>query len=517
MSSSDIPITDQPKQLWICIRLPLLPVEVFTRGMSPDEAHTPVVIHMRQRVAFLDQAAKERGIQIGSSVDTAYTLTAHLISVERDEAKETLALRRLADWCYQFSPFVSIKTVNSLLLEVGGCLKLFHGFDNLKHRIQQGLDQLGYQARLAGAPTPLSALIRAKAACLTDDPVNYSDTDSRTVNITDIPVSCMEVNEKIVQALHSMGIQNMGQLQALPVSGLGKRFGKGFMDYLYRLSGAKADPQTYITPAPTFFSEVHFLADVTNMQSLLFPMKRLLSEFSSFLARRQLAVEKFVWQFNHKGHEPLKMLIHIASPENNQQMFLALTQLQLEQFTGLPEVDNLALMATKFSPAQLQTNDLFRGSSFELIEEQSKKIDDFKEGNLLLNTFRARLGPQTCFGLSMANDHRPEKAWKLIHFNQKDYWHPEKSELNTPRPVYLLSTPEHLRGKQFSKQLVSGYLASSHPTELELLHGPERIDYGWWDQDSSRDYFVARHRSGALYWIFYKIDNGSWYLHGIFG
>lgn len=503
----------QRKQLWLCIHLPRLPLEVFTRGMSPDETDTPVVIHVRQRVAFLNRAAMETGIQIGSSMDTAYTLSARVTSVARDEEKEARALRQLADWSYQFSPVISIKTVNSLLLEVGGCLKLFRGLGNLKCSVQQGLDQLGYQCQLADSPTPLGALLLAKAACLPD----CADTEFATAGFSKVPVSCMEANEKIIQALHSMGIQNMGQLLALPMSGLGKRYGKEFMDYLYRLTGTKADPQINISPAPTFFSEVHFLTDVTNMQSLQFPMKRLLSEFSSFLTSRQLAVDKFIWQFKHRSHEPTKMLLYIANPENNQQMFFALTQLQLEQFNGLPEVDNLALIATEFSAAQLQTDDLFRGNSFELVDEPIQKPGVLKEGNLLLNTFRARLGPQTCFGLSMANDHRPEKAWKLMRFNQKDYWYPENDEITPLRPTYLLSTPKRLPEKSVSGRLTSGKPAASLPAKLELLQGPERIDYGWWDQDSPRDYFVARHHCGALYWVFNHLDDGGWYLHGIFG
>jgi protein ImuB len=478
--------------------------------MSPGETETPVIIHVRQRVAFLNQAAINTGIRVGSTIDTAYTLSARAMSVARDENKEARALKQLADWSYQFSPVISIKTENSLLLEIGGCLKLFRGLGNLKRCVQQGLDQLGYQCQLADSPTPLGALLLAKAAA---KGASLKGTDT----LGKAPVSCMEVHEKIIQSLHSMGIRNMGQLLALPMSGLGKRFGKEFMDYLYRLTGTREDPQINIKPAPTFFSELHFLTDVTNMQSLLFPMKRLLSEFSSFLTSRQLATDKFTWQFNHKNHDPAKMMLYMASPENNQQMFLALTQLQLEQFKGLPGVDSLALIATEFSPAQSRTDDLFRGNSFGLLNEAKTVSGLPREGNLLLNTFRARLGPRTCFGLSMANDHRPEKAWKLIRFNQNDYWIPKQSDINTPRPIYLLSAPERLQEKPVSLHLESGTRVSSRPPKIELLQGPERIDYGWWDQDSPRDYFVARHHSGTLYWIFNHLNNGGWYLHGIFG
>jgi hypothetical protein len=100
-------------------------------------------------------------------------------------------------------------------------------------------------------------------------------------------------------------------------------------------------------------------------------------------------------------------------------------------------------------------------------------------------------------------------------------------------------------------------LNSRPEDKLELLQGPERIDYGWWDRPAideiiTRDYYVATRtdtptdtradkqvENGALYWIFHyggdilsdDFDNsldssldkspdnsrhGKWYLHGIF-
>jgi hypothetical protein len=31
-----------------------------------------------------------------------------------------------------------------------------------------------------------------------------------------------------------------------------------------------------------------------------------------------------------------------------------------------------------------------------------------------------------------------------------------------------------------------------------------------------RDYWVARHPDGSHYWIFRELDEGGWFLHGIF-
>jgi len=52
--------------------------------------------------------------------------------------------------------------------------------------------------------------------------------------------------------------------------------------------------------------------------------------------------------------------------------------------------------------------------------------------------------------------------------------------------------------------------------------GPERIESGWWDGgDVRRDYFVADTPDGSsTAWIYrdhrYGIDDGEWFLHGLF-
>ena len=54
-----------------------------------------------------------------------------------------------------------------------------------------------------------------------------------------------------------------------------------------------------------------------------------------------------------------------------------------------------------------------------------------------------------------------------------------------------------------------------------LRDGPERIESGWWDgADVRRDYFVAENPRGEIVWIYrdhrYGIDDGEWFLHGVF-
>jgi hypothetical protein len=106
------------------------------------------------------------------------------------------------------------------------------------------------------------------------------------------------------------------------------------------------------------------------------------------------------------------------------------------------------------------------------------------------------------------------------------------------RPMMLLSQPKPLPGTcSFSSagNVIGGasvktpfQLSSLHSSsrkakhQLTLLKGPERIDFGWWDEDDlskviTRDYYVATiDNQGSLLWIFQYSNDKRWYLHGIF-
>ncbi len=528
--ASDKENAAQARGLWLCLHFRQLPLEVFSRSVPPIKeglegepsgnhisgGARPLVIISRQKVQYMNFQAENIGIRIGSSMDTAYTLSNQIVSFERNEEKELTTLSHLAQWAYQFTPGVSIKTPHSLLLEVGSCLKLFGGLQNLASTIERELGKLGYTASLGISATPLAAL------CLAEAKGQTRQTDMLD-SLRKLPVNCLRVDGKIIESLGQMGIKDLGSLLDLPVDGLSRRFGIFFTDYLSRLTGEKPDPQKFISEIPRFHSDITFLSDVTNIQSLVFPVKRLISELCQFLLARQLFINQLTFKLSHRSHQSRVFSIYLANPENDADMFLMLVQLKLDKIDDMPEVDNLCLIANTFYPAESTTGDIFHGTSFKqpntITAKQSasqaavtgsrhQSNTEQDRASRLLNMLRVRLGPQSCFGLSLANDHRPEKAWKMIRLNQKDYWFPESGKEENPRPLYLLNSPRMLYEKNHSPY-VGG--------ELELIRGPERIDFGWWDKDGgARDYYIARHPSGTLYWVFNQLDHRKWYLHGIF-
>lgn len=517
------------ESLWLCIYLPMLPIEVFTRGFDSAERNRPIVILSQRKVSFLNYAAQEQGINVGSSLDTALTLSSDVVSFERNEQKEFAALSHLAQWAYQFTPNVTIRTPNCLLLDVSGCLKLFKGIESLKTKIQHGLTKQGYESVLATNLTPMAAHCVAEGRTLlvkNKQSNQKPDASSIAESLQHLPVSDLQVDKKIIESLLQMGIADCKALFALPKSGLNRRFGIYFVDYLQRLLGEKPDPQKFINPKPRFLNDVTFLSDVSNTASLRFPIKRLISELAEFLTARQLATNHLSWTLSHRSHEDRNFNILLANPINERDMFMSLTLLKLDQIKDVKEIDNLSLAVNNLFPAVNLSGDLFHGTPFQQkdgVKGQQHQTD------LLLNKLRTRLGPGSCYGISIANDHRPEKAWKPVRLDQKDYWQPNHTDMTSTleptRPMMLLSQPKPLPRKfNLSSAISITEKSPSHnpKNQLTLLKGPERIDFGWWDEEDlskviTRDYYIATlAHQGSLLWVFQYSHDKQWYLHGLF-
>ena len=106
-------------------------------------------------------------------------------------------------------------------------------------------------------------------------------------------------------------------------------------------------------------------------------------------------------------------------------------------------------------------------------------------------------------------EHRPELARRDVAGSVRAARRKAGAPLpEAPRPLWLLDEVEPLRQRL-------------EHAPWTLKDGPERIESGWWDgNDVRRDYFVAETPDGEIVWIYrdhrYGIDDGEWFLHGLF-
>jgi protein ImuB len=127
----------------------------------------------------------------------------------------------------------------------------------------------------------------------------------------------------------------------------------------------------------------------------------------------------------------------------------------------------------------------------------------------LLDRLRARLGEDAVRFAVPHAEHRPERASGVMHASATTAPIDATARApSAPRPLWLLGEPQPL-----------STLLEQRPWVLR--EGPERIESGWWDgHDVRRDYFVAESPAGEIVWIYrdhrYGVDDGEWFLHGVF-
>lgn len=470
--------------LWLCLHLPQLSLEVFTRGAS--ESPLLAVVERRggrRRVRVASPQAVAAGVGPGLEPAAARALVPGLVVRERDEAAEARALEALASWAGQFTPLVSLAPP-SILLEVEGSLALFGGQGGLLRGVGEGLEGLGYRACLTLAPTPLGAECLAR-----------SGRGARVVRggelepaLSSLDPGHLGLAPQTREALRGVGVRTLGDLLRLPRSGLVRRFGRGLVDLLDRALGRLPDPRLPFVPPPRFASGLELPAEVESAEGLLFAAHRLLRELEGFLRGRGAGALGLCLELLHRERDPTRLRVGLAAPSRDSARLAALLREHLVR-TPLPApVSALRLTAGELEGLSPRSRDLFAGAEEAALD-----------GPRLIERLGARLGAVAVQGLVLAADHRPERAFR---------WVPPSGEASgegpppsAPRPLWLLAAPEPLG--------VGG---------LVFVAGPERIESGWWDgADAARDYYVAEDGEGSRLWVFRERRAGRWFVHGIFG
>ena len=139
--------------LWLALHFPLLPLEALPLRQSPSAVVT------RGRVLVGDREALTAGVEAGQKLSTALGLQPGLAVFERDETREVKALESLACWAGRFTPTISLAPPDVLLLEIGGCLRLFGGTKVIVEAVLAGLYRTVLFAELGGRPDILGRLL----------------------------------------------------------------------------------------------------------------------------------------------------------------------------------------------------------------------------------------------------------------------------------------------------------------------------------------------------------------------
>ena len=472
--------------LWLCLRFDQLPLQCLSH--TEEQA---VVVLAKQRVLCANDCAAALGIREEMAAATVHGLVGDepLQLLERDMDAEQRCLQQLCCWAYSITPQLFSWREDCLQLEIGGCLNLFRGLENLLAEVAGGTGSRGYSARYGLASTPKAAWLLSFAP--TD--IALDTTASLEERLAPLSLGLLDTFANKVDSLRRAGLHTLGDVLALPGASLGRRCGREFTLFLQQVLGQHEDRQADYHPPATFRDTYWFGYEVKANNELLPAMQSLLQSLCAFLRNTQLYTSEVCWQLIGIDRTVREVVVRSTSSHSDWQNWLQLTGIRFERLQLAIGAEGLALSCDNLRPGQQENIDLF---------SPGKQREPLAS---LLDRLRSRLGLQAIEKVGCRDEHLPEFA---VHVGSDQPGSlPGPGQACAQRPFWLLPQPKKLR--QTRQRL---YWNGA----LTLLHGPERIEDNWWQDAVSRDYYIARDHNGQHYWVFRDRLARQWFIHGIF-
>jgi protein ImuB len=449
----------------------------------------PVPLHPRARPALA--AAVPAPAQPSAEVWAGLHLPG-LADVDR--------LNELATQMQAFTPRVSLEPPDGLALEVRGSLHLFEGAEGLRTRVLAHCQASGQPAVLSFAPTPLAALVAARAG----RSLAVLSHAQLTGQLSALPLSVLRWPQPVVERLQRTGVRTVGAALRLPRAGFARRFGAAQLATLDALTSSTRAVRRLFRPRERFRRRRELSCELSSHEWLMNAFIPMLEELEHFLRARGSGVMQLECRLLHRQAEATRCVLNLAAPACAAAQLAALLRVQLEA-VPLPEpVRALELRAATLLPRTERARSLWQPG------EHGGSAG--AEAHELIERLHARLGAGTVHGLALLDGHRPEHAWSVSAPPPLATRGPggEFTVAAGPRPLWLLKEPQPLTERD-------GLPQRRGPLYLESE--PERIESGWWDGgDVARDYYTACDAHGVRLWVFRERDRPhGWFLHGVFG
>jgi protein ImuB len=492
--------------LWLALDLPQLSLEALEMRRGIDQSSLVVLAQRGPRRWIVGSRHSEitAGIDWGSAQSIMPTLRPHM----RDLQAERETLDSLSTWAWRFGSEVVREIVESPLdygqpqhriaIGITPSLRLFGGLDNLLVQFDAAFATTGHAGQRAVAPTLDAAILLARAGAA--KPV--ADAAQLRSALRPLPLLLLDLPPATLRKLRAIGLRNLGELLALPMDGLARRYGPGLVESLERLLGSRADGRPRHRLAASYSRRFDLGSEVETVEALDLPLRRMTQDFATYLLVRDSGVQEFRLTLEHSRRRISVFELRLAAASRTALRLHRMIRERLDREV-LPEaVRALRLSATRFLAPASGQHDLFDCQADE-------------DWLTLLETLTAKLGDDAVHALATADDCRPERAWRRIApevaiasktppragqasggATSPTTLPPVRTAIAS-RPLWLVEPPRQLA------------------TRPPQLFAAERIEGGWWDGgDVSRDYYRAR-LGHSRAWVFQDRRTHAWFLHGL--
>ena len=494
----------------------------------------------------------------------------HSAEVDHDDpAADLAALEKLARWCRRFSPTAGVEQAANgsmpecIHVDVTGTAGFFGGEAAIARTATWTLAARGLHARAAVADTCAAAWA---AAHHTDLAPHGPAPDAQAPRqcrrwavvppgaqrfavgaaavLSGLPVAALRLDVTTIGMLREVGIDTIGGVLRLSAKSLASRFPPLLSRRLAEFAGTLAEPLIgprgdELPQACRSFDSPVAAADASE-DALMAVVEELLAACLSPLAASGRGVLTLQVRLEHAGggggagRAPNVIDVGLFQPSGSVRHLAELVRLRLGRTRPPDWIDGIAVEVVAAGSVTCRQRLLFAASGGAEYDDQATV--SFLETGLLLDRLSGRLGRAAVFMPRAVADPQPEHAWiaapptatapvntqarRSVHSRRDDAL-PQRMPAGR-RPIWMAPRPLRLTAG-------AGLVAvapDGPPVQFRLgdrLHrivtarGPERIETAWWRGPTvRRDYYVVETDSGARFWLFRRLRDGDWFLHGAF-
>ena len=465
------------------------------------------------RLVALNDEARALGLRPGELLGRVRARVGVPLRIHPSEpAEEFAALLRLCRWASRYTPTVApfgpAEGCHGLYLDIDGAAHLLGGEEALLDDIAQRLAGSGIPARIALASTPGCAFALARHGRMDGILVPPGEEAGA---LAGLPVEALRLESGAAEGLRRLGLRTVGDVEALPRSGLGRRFGLAPLLRLDQAHGRRPEPLAPLEESEGFAAARGFLDPIGHQSDVVAAARSLMGEIAPRLERTGLGASALRLTLHRVDGLDRSFDLGLSRPERCAERIATLVRLRLERLGS----------------------DLDAGFGFETV-------------TLAVTTAEAMPARQSTFGGSESGDRIATLAdilaqrigRKLVRLAPQGSHQPEQAEASVPWTLPALPYPDHLPARPlvlFARAEAAQDVLAMAPDgpphrfrwrkeehRVARAEGPERIAAEWWHRPSQpRDYYRIECEAGLRLWLYrdgpHQSDRpAAWFVHGMF-
>jgi hypothetical protein len=316
-----------------------------------------------------------------------------------------------------------------------------------------------------------------------------------------------------IAALQSLGLRSLGELAALPGSGLARRFGaRGPL--LQRLARGEDRSKLIPSPAPRrFLHRTHADVPIVLLEPLLFFLRLPLSLLLGELEGQGLAAVAIRWDLQLEDHPPLCGYARAASPSAGLRLWSDLLKLDLERNDLRSGVISASLEACDVGPhspdqtPMLASRKALPGALSRTLAHLATELGRDSFGVLCP---RPGLLPEEREEWAQKGSFSPRPKGASA---ESEPWVAATKIGPFPSPAYRSESPPLNVEVQWGRRGIRRVTHRFGYLDVQSTQGPWDISTAWWAVPLRRRYFqVAGPSAVAL--LYLEPDTRSWFLAG---